>query len=151
MVLSCVYLVDWNFHFSSTTIVELPSVDSCSISYHLAADNMSSGQRTERDTTQCLHPYRDFRSIMIPNVPHISLNPPMSLEDLESAVCQSDTTSTRRAEPPKLSDYSPEEIEVINSARRRVIMDMITINGWKKNSMRKQKLAMHLYAREVVN
>ncbi|KAG1830598.1 hypothetical protein EV424DRAFT_1343501 [Suillus variegatus] len=75
----------------------------------------------------------------------------MSLEDLESAVCQSDTTSTRRAEPPKLSDYSPEEIEVINSARRRVIMDMITINGWKKNSMRKQKLAMHLYAREVVN
>ncbi|KAG1901485.1 uncharacterized protein F5891DRAFT_979326 [Suillus fuscotomentosus] len=115
------------------------------------ADNMSSRQRTERDTTQRLHPYRDFRSIMIPNVPHISLNPLMSLEDLESAVCQSDTTSTRHAEPPKLSDYSPEEIEVINSVRRRVIMDMITINGWKKNSTRKQKLAMHSYAREVVN
>ncbi|KAG2108891.1 uncharacterized protein F5147DRAFT_773224 [Suillus discolor] len=88
---------------------------------------------------------------MPPTAPHISLNAPMSPEDLESSICQSDTTSTRRAESLKLSDYSPEEIEVINSARRWVVMDMITTNGWKKNSMRKQKLAMHSYAREVVD
>ncbi|KAG2156323.1 hypothetical protein DEU56DRAFT_750864 [Suillus clintonianus] len=56
-----------------------------------------------------------------------------------------------RTHPPKLSDYSQEDIEVIEYARRQVVMDMIITYGWIKNTTKIQKQGSHRYAREVVN
>ncbi|KAG1774373.1 hypothetical protein EV702DRAFT_1200386 [Suillus placidus] len=135
--------------------MQSPAVESTTISYHCAAGEMTGRQRTaQRDNTQCLHPYRDSRptTLSSSSAPHTFCSPALSPEDLESVICQSETTThSGRADPPKITDYLPEEIEVIESARRKVVMDMLMTIGWNKNSTKKQKQSMHKYAREVVD
>ncbi|KAG2108792.1 hypothetical protein BD769DRAFT_1392695 [Suillus cothurnatus] len=118
------------------------------------ASETTGRQRTSQwSNAQRLHPYRDPRltNPTTSSAPH-TWSPVLSPEDLESAICQSETMMhLGRPDPPKISDYSPEEVEVIEFVHRRVVMDMITTKGWCKNSTKKHKNEMHNYMREVVN
>jgi len=133
-----------------------PAVESTTItmSYQRTASEMTGRQRTSQwSNAQCLHPYHDPRltNPTTSSAPH-TWSPVLSPEDLESAICQSETTMhSGRPDPPKISDYSPEEVEVIEFTCRRVVMDMITTKGWCKNSTKKHKNEMHNYVREVIN